>query len=165
MSLSPTTLVCFLELKDRATVDGAESIHHLADSSPFGSLKLWETYLSCVSGSKMRLETAGLCHHQPVTKLLTHLVTVSLSRHFNHPLFFHWAQLSTNAFQQITSPITITKNLKWIHYQRQNVSTLLPGFQSLPNLVILKFCPAMPTSQITLRVTCLHLVLVYVTLD
>lgn len=143
-------------------MDSAESIHHLADSSPFESLKLWETYLSCVSG---RLETAGLCHRQPVTKLLTHLVTFSLSRHVDHPLFFHWAQLPTNAFQQITSPITITKNLKWIHYQHQNVSTLLPGFQSLPNLVILKFCPAMPTSQITLRATCLHLVLVYVTLD
>lgn len=47
--------------------------------SPSGSVKLWGKYLSCVSGSKMRLETASLYLNQPVTWLLTHLVTFGLS--------------------------------------------------------------------------------------
>lgn len=38
------------------------------------------------------------------------------------------------------------------------MSTLLPGFQSLSNLVIRKFCTAMPTSQIIFLLTCLLLV-------
>lgn len=38
------------------------------------------------------------------------------------------------------------------------MSTLLPGFQSLSNVVIRKFCTAMPTSQIIFLLTCLLLV-------
>lgn len=48
-------------------------------SSPSGSVKFRGKYLSCVSGSKMRPETASLYLNQPVTWLSIHLVTSGFS--------------------------------------------------------------------------------------